>query len=499
MRNFSSPAWAIAPFMAAVSLTGGNQLLAQDLHSLGQQGAPTSTAREIVEVPSELPPPPNVSTVVRTGEEAERRVAWWRDAKVGMFIHFGLYAIPGKGEWVMWNQQIPRNEYLELANQFKPDPAAPYQWATVARRAGLKYAVLTSRHHDGFSLFNSSGNAFSTVETAAGQDIVRTFLEAVRGEGLRTGLYYSPLDWRFPGYFFPDLYLDSAIAMRTQYHREVDDLARNYGPIDLLWFDGGGRNWLGFGGVEFNKGVWARRPRDKPYSGRFDWQDDEVVGRLRAAQPGIIINDRTDAPADWHSREGINRLGEYDDQTPWELCFTLAGSWGYQPNAKPRSMAELVSLVTRAATRGGNTLINVGPAPNGSIPQDQIQRLEEFGEWLTKYGTAIYKTRGGPFLPLDGVGSTREGRRVFLHVLPDENGQYPTSVTVPKLKGVSLKKVEEVGSNARSSFRSNGKSGISISLPPLREKEHSIIVQLTYDRSVMSVDEGQLQAIRIVY
>ena len=499
MKNVRSVAGAIAAFMVAVSLTSGEQVIAQERQNPGQQGAATSTAKELVEVPSELPPPPSVDTVVRTGDEAERRVAWWRDAKVGMFIHFGLYAIPGKGEWIMWNRQIPRHEYSELASQFKPDPAAPDQWASVAKRAGLKYAVLTSRHHDGFSLFNSSGNAFNTVQTAAGHDIVQNFLKAMRDEGLRTGLYYSPLDWRFPGYFFPDIYLDSAIDMRTQYHKEVDDLARNYGPIDLLWFDGGGKNWLGFGGVEFNKGVWARRPRNKPYSGRFDWQDDEVVGRLRAAQPGIIINDRTDAPADWHSREGINRLGEYDDQTPWELCFTLAGSWGYQPNAKPRSMAELVSLVTRAATRGGNTLINVGPSPNGSIPNDQVQRLEEFGEWLGMYGKAIYKTRGGPFLPVDGVGSTREGRRVFLHVLPDENGQYPTSVTVPVLEGFKLKGVQEVGSKARSNFRSIGKAGISVSLPAPRGSGHSVIVQLTYDKPVMSIVAEQLQPVKIVY
>jgi len=490
---------AIVPIMVAVSLAGGTQSLAQEGLGSDQSGAAIISPKEVIDAPSELPPPPSVKTIVRTGVEATQRVAWWRDAKVGMFIHFGLYAIPGKGEWVMWNQQIPRGEYLELASQFKPEPAAPYQWASVAKRAGLKYAVLTSRHHDGFSLFDSSGNAFNTVETAARLDIVRIFLEAIRAEGLRTGLYYSPLDWRFPGYFFPDLYLDSAIAMRTQYHRELDDLARNYGPIDLLWFDGGGKNWLGFGGVEFSKGVWRRRPPDKPYSGRFDWQDEDVVSRLRAAQPGIIINDRTDAPADWHSREGVNRLGEYDDQTPWELCFTLAGSWGYQPNAKPRSMAELVSLVTRVATRGGNTLINVGPAPDGSIPTDQVQRLEELGEWLAIYGKAIYKTRGGPFLPVGGVGSTREGSRVFLHVLPDDKGQYPASVTVPMLEGISLKRVQVVGSNADASFRVDGKTGIAIVLPAFRQNSYSVVLELTYDGSLASVDAGQLPPIRMQY
>lgn len=499
MKAMRRSVGAVLAFMLAASLSGGRQSLAHEGLGSDQIGAAIIPEKDVIDIPPELPPPPSVKTVVRTGEEASQRVAWWQDAKVGMFIHFGLYAIPGKGEWVMWNQQIPRGEYLELASQFKPDPAAPDQWASVAKRAGLKYAVLTSRHHDGFSLFNSSGNAFNTVETAARQDIVRRFLQAMRAEGLRTGLYYSPLDWRFPGYFFPDLYLDSAVAMRTQYRREVDDLARNYGPIDLFWFDGGGKSWLGFGGVEFEKGVWRRRPIDKPYSGRFDWQDDDVVNRLRAAQPGVIINDRTDAPADWHSREGVNRLGEYDDHTPWELCFTLAGSWGYQPNAKPRSMAELVSLVTRVATRGGNALINVGPAPDGSIPQDQVQRLEELGDWLAIYGAAIYKTRGGPFLPVDGVGSTREGSRAFLHVLPDGNGQYPASVNLPVIEGISLKRVRVVGSNAESSFRLDGKTGIAIALPAIRQNGHSIVLELKYDRPLASVDARQLPPIRIAY
>lgn len=490
---------AVLAFMIAVSLAGGRQSLAQEGLGSDQTGAAIIPKKDVIDIPPELPPPPSAKTFVRTGEEASQRVAWWRDAKVGMFIHFGLYAIPGKGEWVMWNQQIPRGEYLELASQFKPEPSAPYQWASVAKRAGLRYAVMTSRHHDGFSLFNSSGNAFNTVETAAKLDIVQIFLEAMRAEKLRTGLYYSPLDWRFPGYFFPDLYLDSAIAMRTQYHREIDDLARNYGPIDLLWFDGGGKNWLGFGGVEFEKGVWRKRPTDKPYSGRFDWQDDDVVNRLRATQPGIIINDRTDAPGDWHSREGVTRLGGYDDQTPWELCFTLAGSWGYQPHAKPRSMAELVSLVTRVVTRGGNALINVGPAPDGSIPKDQIQRLEELGEWLAIYGKAIYKTRGGPFLPVDGVGSTRIGSRVFLHVLPVENGKFPALVAIPVIESVSLKRVQVVGSNVKSSFRLDGKNSNLIVIPKVLQDSYSIVLELTYDGSLASVDAERLPPIRIAY
>lgn len=416
-----------------------------------------------------------------------------------MFIHFGLYAIPGKGEWVMWNQQIPRDEYGKLSEQFRPDPKAPYQWASVAKRSGLKYAVLTARHHDGFALFPSSANAFNSVETPAKQDIVKAFLEASRAQGLRTGLYYSPLDWRYPGYFFPDLYFDSALAMRAQYHSELEFLGRNYGPIDLLWFDGGGKSWLGFGGLEFKQGVWQRRPIDQPYKGRFDWLDEEVVGRLREAQPGIIINDRTDAPADWHDREGVNRLGDYDDETPWELCFTLAGAWGYQPNAKPRSLAELISLITRVATRDGNTLINVGPAPDGSIPADQVLRLSELGDWLKAYGQAVYETRGGPFLPVDGVGSTRSAKTVFLHILPDEKGRYPKSVTLPLLGQLAVKSIQRIGNSGRLQFTQDSQAGVTVNIPSGKPGEHSIVLRVQYDGNVSGIRARELPPIRISY
>lgn len=448
---------------------------------------------------AELPPPPVVKTEVRTGPEADQRVAWWRKARVGMFIHFGLYAIPGKGEWVMWNRQIPHEQYAKLADEFSPDPTAPYQWASVAKRAGFKYAVLTAKHHDGYSLFNSTGNEFNSAKRAANQDIVRTFVDATRSEGLRTGLYYSPLDWRFPGYFFPDLYLDSAIAMRRQYHREIDDLATKYGPIDLLWFDGGGKAWLGFGGVEFKSGVWRRRPLDKPYTGQFDWHDDQIVNRLRAAQPGIIINDRTDAAADWHSREGVNRLGDYDDVTPWELCFTLAGSWGYQPNAKVRPLSELVSLVTRVVTRDGNALINVGPAPNGSIPAEQIEQLEKLGLWLGTHGEAIYDTRGGPFLPVATVGSTRSGKNVFLHILPDDQGRYPISIGLPAIDGMTLKDIRQMGSGQRLRFQRESDGSATITPAAPGNAALSIILRLSYSKPVETVKARELPAMQVTY
>jgi alpha-L-fucosidase len=347
----------------------------------------------------------------------QKRIEWWRDARVGLFMHWGVYSIPGRGEWVQWDEQIPRTEYAKLANEFHPEHFSAEKWAQTAKDAGMKYVVLTARHHDGFTLFDDPGSDFTAMKSAAHQDFIADYVKAVRDAGLGVGLYYSPLDWRFPGFFFPDLYMDNAVALREQYRRQITELATHYGKLDILWFDGGGNEWLGFGGVQF-RGGWHARPSDKPYTGKFDWKDDQAVGLLREKQPNIVINDRTDAAADFRSREGDGALGEFDNQTPWELCTTITeGAWGYQPTAKVKPLARLLQLLVGAAGRDGNFILNVGPRPDGEIDPAQVQRLHEIGDWLRKNGESIYRTRGGPWLPGDYGVSTHRGKDVYVHVL----------------------------------------------------------------------------------
>ena len=436
-----------------------------------------------------LPPPPFGLSEVRTGPEAEHRVAWWREARFGMFIHFGVYAVAGRGEWARFSEQIPQREYARLADRFTPDPKAPEEWVRVARQSGMKYMVLTARHHDGFALFDSRANEFNSMRAAAHQDIVREFVVAARAGGMRVGLYYSPLDWRFPGYFFPALYLESAEAMREQYHQEMAQLASDYGRLDLLWFDGGGEQWLGFGGIEFDGVHWSSRERSKPYTGAFSWQDDLVIGHLRQRQPQILINDRTSAPADWRTREGADRLGGFDNVQPWELCATLAGTWGYQPNAQPQSLQELILLLTNTAVRDGNLLLNVGPAPTGHIPADQIARLQELGRWLQTHGKAIYGTRGGPFLPSAQVGSTRAGNTIFLHVLPAPEGNSPlTRILVPEFPGgPKLLRARVLGAAADVPIQRARAGQFAVAVPAPTLASATIIIELTYDGSVMEV------------
>jgi alpha-L-fucosidase len=351
-----------------------------------------------------------------TAAQRDARMQWWRDARFGMFIHFGLYAIPGRGEWVQWNEQIPVDEYAKLAQQFKPD-FKPDEWAATAKAAGMKYMVLTARHHDGFALFDDGTNTFTTTKTAAHRDFVAEYVKAVRAAGLHVGLYYSPLDWRFPGYVLPDLQLSSAEAMREQYHRQMKELLSNYGKIDVLWFDGGETDWLDFGSDWLSGGQRQKRPAGKHYQGRFDWQHDQVYTMLRELQPQVIINGRADMPEDFHSREGDGALGNFDADKPWELCTTLAGAWGYEPNKTPKSLKSCVQLLAKVAGHDGNLLLNVGPRPDGQIDPPQAQRLREIGEWLNTHGESIYATRGGPFLPGDYGASTHHENKIYVHVL----------------------------------------------------------------------------------
>lgn len=348
-----------------------------------------------------------------------------------MFLHWGLYSIPGRGEWAQWNEQIPVDTYAKLADQFNPRHFDPEAWAQLAKDGGMKYVVLTARHHDGFALFDDPGSNFTSVKSAAHRDFVAEYVRAVRGAGLGVGLYYSPLDWRFPGFFLPGIYRQSADELRAQYQRQIDELGSHYGKLDILWFDGGGDEWLGFGGLEWGGQGWHTRAKDKPYTGSFDWQDKQTVAHLRQLQPDIILNDRTDAPADFRSREGDGALGDFENRYPWELCTTITnGSWGYQPHAQVKPLKQLIHLLVGAAGRDGNFLLNLGPQPDGQIDPAQADRVREIGRWLKVNGESIYGTRGGPWLPASYGVSTHKGSLVYIHLL---QAQKTSALSLPAL------------------------------------------------------------------
>lgn len=349
--------------------------------------------------------------------QPETRIAWWRQARFGILIHWGLYAIPGRGEWVQWREQIPVDEYAKLADQFDPQAFDADAWAALFKAAGAKYAVLTTRHHDGFALFDSRASDFTSTKTAAGRDFVAEYTQALRKAGLGVGLYYSPMDWRFPGYFLPDLQRPSAEAMREQYHRQMEELLTHYGKIDIVWFDGGQHTGLSFKGEWGPEAEWRKRPGGAPYQGGFDYQHEKVHAMLRRLQPQAVINGRADMVEDFHTREGVDQVGEFDDQHPWELCLTMGGPWGWTRDQAVMPGPELIRLLVETAGRDGNFLINVGPRPDGQIDPSQADRLREVGDWLGRNGESIHGTRGGPFLPGEFGVSTHAGNKVYVHAL----------------------------------------------------------------------------------
>jgi alpha-L-fucosidase len=418
--------------------------------------------------------------IPETSAEREARLAWWREGRFGLFIHWGLYAIPGRGEWVQWNEQIPNEDYAKLADEFKPAHFDAAEWAQLARDAGMKYVVFTSRHHDGFAMFDDPGSEFTSMKTAAHRDFVAEYVKAVRAAGLHVGLYYSPLDWRFPGYVMPGIQRKSAEAMREQYHRQMDLLLKNYGPLDEIWFDGGESDWLSFGG-DWQGSKWVKRGRGEHYSGGFDWGHGEVYAELRRLQPQAVINGRADMPEDFHAREGDGALGNFDAEHPWELCTTLVrGPWGWKPDCEVKSLATCVRFLVGAAGRDGNFLLNVGPRPDGTIDPPQAQRLREIGAWLRLNGKSIYGTRGGPWLPGDYGVSTHRENRVFVHVL-----QWPgQTLKLPALPAKVLKATRLDGGAI--SFHQDEHS-VELTVPTKPSEALDTIVELELDRSSVGI------------
>jgi alpha-L-fucosidase len=299
------------------------------------------------------------------------RMAWFHEARFGLFIHWGLYSLLGRGEWAMLEERIPAAEYAKLADRFKPKSFDAFAWAEMAVQAGAKYAVLTTRHHDGFCLYDSEVADFTSVKTAAKRDFVAEYVDAFRRAGLKVGFYYSLLDWRFPGYWNPRKHRESADAMIEQYHAQVRELMTNYGKIDVLWYDG---HWID--GV---KNV-----------GRF-WRAREINAWVREKQPHILINNRSGVDEDLDTPE--QHVTASKPGRGWESCMTMGDScgWGYiRDNPNMKSETQLLQHLVTAAAGEGNFLLNVGPKPDGTVRKSERRRLKSIGKWLRTNGEAIY-------------------------------------------------------------------------------------------------------------
>ncbi len=337
----------------------------------------------------------------QTAQSRDRRMAWWREARFGMFVHFGLYSHYGHNEWAMVQENIPVKEYEKLAQSFNPKPGAPREWAALAKKAGMKYMVLTSRHHEGFSLWDSKVNPYNSVNYGPKRDIVREFVDACREFDLKIGFYSSLMDWHHPDGWRCAFDVEARKRFTDYIHALNTELLTNYGKIDILWYDVSApmESWEGWDSLTRNQ-------------------------HMRALQPDIIINDRSRLPEDFGTPEEHLTAADRD----WEACMTFNGlSWGYLDAAQAVNYSynaqRIIRMLQTCSSKGGNLLLNIGPAPDGSVPADAVEPLTQVGKWLQENGDAVYgkllKNEGSNtcWFGANGLSkATSDGKSVYLWV-----------------------------------------------------------------------------------
>jgi alpha-L-fucosidase len=401
-------------------------------------------------------------------------LTWWREARFGMFVHWGPVSL--RGTEIGWSRgdAVPVDEYDALPRRFEARDFDARAWARLARDAGMRYLVLTSKHHDGFCLWPSRLTDYHVGNTPFGRDVVRELADACRAEGLVFCAYHSILDWRHPDYPLgspggkthkpaPDMdrylaYLEGQLA----------ELLTQYGPIGVLWFDG---EW------------------EEP------WTEERAVRlyrHCRALQPSVIVNNRVGKgredmagttakgafAGDYDTPE--QRVGRYQDERPWESCITVCKQWAWKPDDEMKTLSECVRTLATCAGGDGNLLLNVGPMPTGAVEPRQAARLREMGGWLQAHGESVYGTRGGPWKPAPWGVSTRKGDRVYVHVF-----DWPAAgLTLPPVAARVLEASVLGGGRAEAHATA---VGLELRVAPADRRSIDTVVELRLDRPASTI------------
>ncbi|MDO4284710.1 MAG: alpha-L-fucosidase [Eubacteriales bacterium] len=370
-------------------------------------------------------------------QEYDERMKWYLDARFGMFIHWGLYSIPARGEWVRSTEEMPEEDYVKFFHEFDARYYDPRKWAKEAKAAGMKYVVLTAKHHDGFCLFDSQYTDWKVTNTPAGRDLIREYTDALREEGLKVGIYFTLLDWHHKDY---PHYGDRNHPMRNHpecgneerdfsryvdhLHKQVEEICTNYGKIDVIWFD--------FSYDEMRGEKWGAT---------------ELVQMVRRLQPGIIIDNRLEAsgegrgslyrcqpevyhgdfvsPEQFIPPEGIRDIE--GNPMAWEACFTMNNHWGYCGTDrfyKPASL--LIKKLVECVSKGGNMLLNVGPTAYGDFPKESSDILRQIGAWMERNHDSIYGCTAAWDKPKPEYGRiTRNGNKYYIHIYENSLGPLP--------------------------------------------------------------------------
>ncbi len=346
---------------------------------------------------------------------------WFLQDRFGMFIHWGLYAAAARHEWVKHQEEIPDEVYDKYFRHFDPDLFAPADWASLARRAGMKYLVVTAKHHEGFCLWDSAYTDYKATNAPSGKDLLRAILDAFRAEGLRVGVYYSLIDWHHPDFTVDPLHpmrnhpdaqawnkTRDMDRYRAYMRNQVRELLCDYGDVDILWFD------FSYPREERN-GLRGK--------GREDWGSEELLTLARALRPGVIVDNRLDLPpdqADIHTPEQFQPCAWVTvDGKPvhWETCQTFSGSWGYHRDEDCwKSPEQLIRMLSSTVANGGNLLMNVGPTARGVFDDRAVAALEVYAHWMALHSRSIYGCTQSEYEAPPDCRYTQQGKRLYLHI-----------------------------------------------------------------------------------
>lgn len=412
-------------------------------------------------------------------ELRDQRMRWFREARFGMFIHWGLYAIPagewkgktynGAGEWLMYHAQIPPEKYEPLQKQFNPVKFNAREWVRIAKTAGMKYIVITSKHHDGFCLFDSKFTDYDIMGTPFKRDILKELSRACKENGIRLGFYYSIMDWHHPDYL-PRRPWDKRDASQANFQRYIEymknqlrELLTHYGDIGILWFDG---EWEETWNHEYGK---------------------DLYNFVRSLQPNIIINNRVDKGREAKG-EHYGDYGTPEQEIPasglpgmdWETCMTMNDTWGYVKHDNNWKSADtLIKNLVDIASKGGNYLLNVGPNALGEIPQESVERLKTIGAWLKRNGEAIYGTSASPFSEkLEWGRVTQKPGKLFLHVFDKERKE----IVLPAFDAKIIRIYELTNSKKKTLTYTKTNNGIAILIPYLRPDNSVNVFVVEYEK-----------------
>lgn len=374
-------------------------------------------------------------------------VKWFEDARFGMFVHFGPYSVLGNGEWVMNNRPIKTNEYKRLQDFFNPQEFNAAEWVQIAKSAGMKYIAFTSRHHDSFSNWDTKQSDWNIMNTPYGKDIVRQLADECHKQGMKLVLYYSILDWMRSDYQYETgrTGKGSGRTEKSDWNSYINfmkaqltELLTNYGPIAGIWFDG---HW--------DQTEHENRTDQSTY---VDWHYPEIYELIHRLQPECLIaNNHHLPPFEGESYQIFERdvpgenkgglSGQEVSKLPLETCQTINESWGFDiTDDKYKSTKELLHLLIRTAGTGANLLLNVGPMPNGKIQTECIERLQQMGEWMDKYGYTIYGTKQGFVLPQSWGAITNKGKTYYIHIL--EKDTPSITLNIPNIKSAKWLNVD---------------------------------------------------------